>query len=204
MMTVFLNYYGTQMGELHVARHGRRSRLRRKQTEEPTQRRLDEAQAHGDIVKSQEVSTFIVLGGGTLAIAIFGPSAAEISSRTFSIFLEQPDQLLVDPGGIMGLMRGTLLHARDDPRPADRVPGRDALAAHLLQNRPSFAPERLMPDFSKISPLTGLKRLFGIDGVTNLLKGMHQDRDRGYGRVDHAVADARTAGQSARRIARRR
>src|SRR5271170_1293369 len=79
-------------------------------TEEPSQRRLDEAQAHGDVVKSQEVSTFIVLGGGTVAIAIFGQPVAESFVRTFRVFLEQPDQLAVDPSGIMDLMRGTLLH----------------------------------------------------------------------------------------------
>jgi len=141
-------------------------------TEEPTQRRLDEAQAQGDIVKSQEVSTFIVLGGGTLAIAIFGASAAENFVRTFSVFIEQPDQLVVDPGAIMGLMRGTLLHMAMIFGPPIAFLVATALAAHLLQNMPSFALERLIPDFGKISPQAGLKRLFGLDGVTNLLKGL--------------------------------
>jgi flagellar biosynthetic protein FlhB len=141
-------------------------------TEEPTQRRLDEAKAQGDIVKSQEVSTFIVLGGGTLAIAIFGPWAAESFARTFSIFLEQPDQILVDPGAMMGLMRGTLLHVAMIFGPPIGFLVAAALAAHLLQNSPTFNVERLMPDFSKISPQAGLRRLFGLDGVTNLLKGL--------------------------------
>ena len=44
------------------------------QTEDPTPRRLEEAAKHGDIVKSQEVSTFVLLGAGTLAIALFGHS----------------------------------------------------------------------------------------------------------------------------------
>jgi flagellar biosynthesis protein FlhB len=141
-------------------------------TEEPTQRRLDEAQAHGDIIKSQEVSTFIVLGGGTLAIAIFGPSAVESFVRTFRVFIEQPDQLLVDPGAIMGLMRGTLLHMALIFGPPIAFLVATALAAHLLQNRPSFAVERLMPDLGKLSPQAGLRRIFGLDGVTNLLKGL--------------------------------
>jgi len=113
-------------------------------TEEPTQRRLDDAQAKGDIVKSQEVSTFIMLGGGTLAIAIFGQWAAESFVRTFSIFLEQPDQLLVDPVAIMGLMRGTLVHMAMILGPPIGFLVATALAAHLLQNRPTFSIERLM------------------------------------------------------------
>ncbi|HTW33350.1 MAG TPA: flagellar biosynthesis protein FlhB [Rhizomicrobium sp.] len=141
-------------------------------TEEPTQRRLDEAQAQGDIVKSQEVSTFIVLGGGTLAIAIFGQSAAENFVNTFRVFIEQPDQLLVDPGGIMNLMRGTLYHVALIIGPPIAFLVATAFAAHLLQHRPSFAPDRLIPDFGKVSPQAGLKRLFSLDSVTNLLKGL--------------------------------
>lgn len=142
------------------------------QTEEPTQKRLDEAQAHGDIVKSQEVVTFVVLAGGTLAIAIFGHSATMGFVRDFRVFLEQPDQIAVDPGSIMQLMRGTLEHVAMLFGPVIGFIAMCAVAAHVLQHRPVFALDRLMPDFSKVSPMTGLKRLFGLDGITNLGKGI--------------------------------
>src|ERR1700742_481406 len=45
-------------------------------TEEPTAKRLEQARESGDVVKSSEVSTFVVLAGGTLAIAMFGRSTA--------------------------------------------------------------------------------------------------------------------------------
>ena len=35
------------------------------QTEEPTAKRLEQAHEHGDVVKSAELTTFILLGGGT-------------------------------------------------------------------------------------------------------------------------------------------
>ena len=47
-----------------------------------------------------------------------------------------------------------------------------ALAGHLLQSGFVFSGERLKPDLSKLSPLSGLKRLFGLEGATNLVKGM--------------------------------
>ncbi len=142
------------------------------QTEEPTQRRLDEAQSRGDIVKSQEVGTFLMLGGGTLAIAIFGASAAEGFVRGFSVFLAQPDQISVDPGAIMGLIRVTLLQAALLFGPVLAFLVAVAFGAQLLQHRPVFAPERIMPDFSKISLRSGMGRLFGLDGLTNLGKGI--------------------------------
>ena len=141
-------------------------------TEEPTQRRLDDAQAHGDIVKSQEVSTFIVLGGGTLAIAIFGQSAADGFLRTFRVFLEQPDQLALDPGAIMALLRGTLFHMALIFGPVLAFLVVTAFAAHLLQHRPNFAFDRIIPDFAKISPQNGFRRLFGLDGLANVAKGL--------------------------------
>ena len=45
------------------------------QTEEPTAKRLEQARESGDVVKSTEVTAFVLLAGGTLAIAMFGHSA---------------------------------------------------------------------------------------------------------------------------------
>src|SRR5215469_16491032 len=76
------------------------------QTEEPTQRRLDDARAHGDIAKSAEVTTFAVLAGGAVGIAAFGRQIAENFAGDFRVFLEQPDQLATDKAGVMTLMEG--------------------------------------------------------------------------------------------------
>jgi flagellar biosynthetic protein FlhB len=47
-----------------------------------------------------------------------------------------------------------------------------ALAGHMLQARPGFTPEKIKPDFSKLSLPAGLKRMFGLEGLTNLVKGL--------------------------------
>src|SRR6185436_8168146 len=46
------------------------------------------------------------------------------------------------------------------------------LAGHVLQSRPSLSFDKIAPDFSKISPMAGFKRLFGVEGWMNLLKGL--------------------------------
>jgi flagellar biosynthesis protein FlhB len=141
-------------------------------TEEPTQRRLEQAQEHGDVVKSTEVTTFAVLAGATLAIAIFGGSTSEYFARNFRIFLEQPDQIAVDPSGIMTLFHATLWNFAGLVAPILAVLIFCGLAGHLLQHRPVFSAERLRPDLSKLSLLKGLKRMFGLDGLSNLAKGV--------------------------------
>ena len=43
-------------------------------TEDPTQKRLDDALAKGDVAKSQEVNTWFIIAGGTLVLSTFSGS----------------------------------------------------------------------------------------------------------------------------------
>ena len=141
-------------------------------TEQPTQKRLDQAREAGDIVKSQEVSAFILLAGGTLAIAMFGKSTALGIARLLTVFLEQPDQISMDGAGLAAMLRGTLLQLSLALAPFVGVLIAAALAGNLLQSRPGFTPARLLPDFARISPLAGFGRLFGLEGWINIIKGL--------------------------------
>lgn len=141
-------------------------------SEEPTQRRLDDARSHGDIVKSQEVSTVAVLAGGVIAIAIFGHSAAVDLAVLMRNFLEKPDQISVDSAGLMILLRAVTMKLGGILLAPFALMMVAALAGHVGQSGFAFTPERLSLDLTKLSPMSGLKRLFGIDGLTNLVKGL--------------------------------
>src|SRR5438132_3449864 len=43
-------------------------------TEDPTQKRLDDAHAKGDVAKSQEVNTWFMIAGATLVLSTFSGS----------------------------------------------------------------------------------------------------------------------------------
>src|SRR3979409_1305197 len=43
-------------------------------TEDPTQKRLDDAHDRGDVAKSQEINTWFVIAGGTLVLSTFSGS----------------------------------------------------------------------------------------------------------------------------------
>src|SRR5262245_381269 len=76
------------------------------QTEQPTQKRPEEAREHGDIVKSPEVSAFVLLLGGALAIMSFSSSTMHAMTGAMRVFLESPDQLAVGtPADVMALAR---------------------------------------------------------------------------------------------------
>jgi flagellar biosynthetic protein FlhB len=141
-------------------------------TEQPTQKRLEQAREAGDIVKSTEVSAFVLLGGGTLAIMMFGHSTAISIARLMMVFIQQPEQISTDAAGLSAMLRGTLLHLAMALAPIAGVMMTAALAGHVLQSRPSFVPDRLAPDLSKLSLISGFRRLFGLEGWINLVKGL--------------------------------
>jgi flagellar biosynthetic protein FlhB len=142
------------------------------QTEQPTQRRLDEAREQGDVVKSAELSTFVVLLGGTLAIAMFGQSGAEGLARTLRSFLSEPETMGTSGTELMALMRGALWQTAIVLAPLFGVFFVAALAGHLIQGRPVFSAKSMSLDLSKLSPMKGLTKMFGFEGWMNLLKGL--------------------------------
>jgi flagellar biosynthetic protein FlhB len=142
------------------------------QTEEPTSKRLEEAREHGDVVKSPEVSAFVLLLGGTLAIMMFGGSATQGIANAMRVFLEQPDQMSLLPDDLMALARHVAMTLLTVLGPVFAVMMIAALGGHVLQGRPTFTLEKIKPDFSKLNIFAGLKRMFGMDGLTNLVKGL--------------------------------
>jgi flagellar biosynthetic protein FlhB len=142
------------------------------QTEEPTQKRLEQAREQGDVVKSTEVTAFVLLGGGTLAIAMFGKYTAVGLARTLTMFLEQPDSMSVDGASLSAMMHMLVPKIAIALMPIFAVIIAAGLAGHVLQARPGFALDKIAPDISKLSPLAGFRRLFGVEGWMNLLKGL--------------------------------
>ena len=142
------------------------------QTEEPTQKRLEQAREQGDTIKSMEVATFILLGGGALAIAMFGQYTTVGLARALTMFLEQPEAMSVDGAGLASLTRGLFVQLGITLAPIFGMMMLASLAGHLVQGKPTFNLSKIAPDISKVSPMAGFKRLFGLEGWMNLVKGL--------------------------------
>jgi flagellar biosynthetic protein FlhB len=142
------------------------------QTEEPTAKRLEQARESGDVVKSGEINTFILLGGGTLAIAMFGKQTALGLAHSLTMFLEQPDTMSVDGAGLSAIFRSLLPQIAIVLGPFFAVMIVAGVGGHVLQSRPSLSFDKIIPDFSKVSPIAGFKRMFGVEGWMNLVKGL--------------------------------
>jgi flagellar biosynthetic protein FlhB len=141
-------------------------------TEDPTQKRLEDALKRGDVVKSQEVNTWFIIAGATLVLMAFsGGMGANLTTT----------------------MRGLLANSYDIPLDGPSLPqlfqkiGSEMIAAiaipflllmlaaicgNLIQHQLVWSFESLAPKFSKISPLAGLKRMFSAQSLANFTKGL--------------------------------
>ena len=65
--------------------------------------------------------------------------------------------------------------------------------ANVIQNKPGFTPAAIRPDFKKVSPIGGVKRLVGMQALMEFGKSILKIVDRRRRRRDGALARARPA-----------
>ena len=141
-------------------------------TEDPTQKRLDEALKRGDVVKSQEVNTWFVIAGATLVLMAFSGGMSSEITTTMRGLLANAHNISMDGPALPRLFEkiGVELIA------AVAIPFLllmlAALGGNLIQHKLVWSLEVLAPKLSKISPAAGFKRLFSAQALANFAKGL--------------------------------
>ena len=141
-------------------------------TEDPTQKRLDEALKRGDVVKSQEVNTWFVIAGATLVLMAFSGGMSSELTTTMRGLLANAHNISMDGPALPRLFEkiGVELIA------AVAIPFLllmlAALGGNLIQHKLVWSLEVLAPKLSKISPAAGFKRLFSAQALANFAKGL--------------------------------
>ncbi|GJE18940.1 flagellar biosynthesis protein FlhB [Methylobacterium marchantiae] len=141
-------------------------------TEEPTQRRIEKAIEQGNVANSTEVNTFFILSAFTLALLLASGPIANDLLVSLRGFLMNAHQVPSDPTAYTEMGVRTLLicaQALAIPVGLVLVAG---LAGGLVQHPLVFTTETLMPKFERISPMSGFKRIFGIEALVQFLKGL--------------------------------
>ena len=141
-------------------------------TEEPSQRRLEQARERGQVPRSRELTNFATMIGGSGALVAVGGTLvgrmSHIMHNSLTIDprrLDSTDSMTASLGeavmsGLLGMLPifGTLIAL--------------VLLAAVVLGGWNFSPTALMPDFSRMSPLSGVKRLFGLHGLSELGKAL--------------------------------
>lgn len=126
---------------------------RSQKTEEPTQRRLDEAHRKGQVATSREVNHVFILGAALLLIGVFGGGVATRIGDLVLPFVADPHRFPTDTLGEV-LAEAVLAVAGALLLPVALFVGA-AIAAGLVQNGLVISTEPLAPKLERISPVAG-------------------------------------------------
>lgn len=141
-------------------------------TEEPTQKKLDDAIKRGDVAKSVEINTLFVLGGFALCLMLLSSHVSRTLTLDLRSFLMNAHQVPSDGAGMRAVGEKALwitLGAAGLPVIALAIAG---LMGGALQHRPLWTLQPLAPKASRISPLSGAKRVFGKEAFVQFGKGL--------------------------------
>ncbi|WP_316225716.1 flagellar biosynthesis protein FlhB [Bradyrhizobium sp. SZCCHNS3052] len=141
-------------------------------TEDPTQKRLDQALERGDVVKSQELNTWFVIASATLVMSTFSGSIGTAVLVPMRNLIANSWMIHTDGAGLLALARSlsfAVIAAIGVPILMVMLA---AIAGNMMQHRLVWSGEPMKPSLSKISPLAGAKRLFGKQAAANFAKGL--------------------------------
>lgn len=141
-------------------------------TEEPSQKRLQDARAKGDIVYSTEVAGALSLLATTAVIAFLGGPIVRDMAHGFIGFLAAPDQYAASPGALQRIFFEIVIKIGGVLGMAMFAFALAGIAARYIQDQPTFSGEKLSPKLDKLNPMEGLKRVFGKQAFAQFIKAL--------------------------------
>lgn len=139
-------------------------------TEDPTPKKLEEAIKSGDVAKSQEVNTWFMLAGGTLTLFVFGGHTAAQLAGIFRDFLGGMYRLGGQGFPYPRFAGSLLLEVMFAVAPMLGILILAALVGNYVQHGPLWTVEALAPKTSRLSLVSGSKRIFSKQALVQLAK----------------------------------
>nr|WP_051503250.1 flagellar biosynthesis protein FlhB [Salinivibrio costicola] len=141
-------------------------------TEDATPRRQEQAREKGQVPRSRELASVAVLVVGAVSLMWFGQALGEalmaLMTRLFSLSRAE----IFDSSELMLVVVGELLHLILPLGLILVVLFISGLVGAAGLGGVSFSWEAARPKLSKMSPISGFKRMFGTQGLVELLKSV--------------------------------
>lgn len=142
-------------------------------TEEPTEKKLEDARRKGNTAQSREVSTLAGLLTLALVAGVAAPAASAAFIAAMIAFIEAPEGIrLLDLSDALGSLWGVVSGMAVVLAATAAVMFAGAAVGAAFQGELLIAPDRLRPKLERISPKAGFKRLFGPSAFVEFGKGV--------------------------------
>ncbi len=141
-------------------------------TEAPTPKRLEQARERGEVASSQDVKSWGLLAAGLLSLMLLAPAAAQRVALGGQRVLGNAEAITVDVETIQHDLAGLVADVAWTLAPIVAALALAAVAAGVVQTGLIWAPQRIAPQLSRISPASGAKRLFSTRALVEFTKGL--------------------------------
>ena len=141
-------------------------------TEQPSQRRLDQAREEGQVARSRELSTFAVLWAGGAGLWVMGSSLSAQLTKVLRDGLTLDTKLAFHSDLLLPRLYTLSMEALMAFSPFLLLLLATAALSPLLLNGWMFSMKPLQPNFSKLNPASGIARMLSTHGLVELAKAI--------------------------------
>ncbi|MXV36028.1 MULTISPECIES: flagellar biosynthesis protein FlhB [unclassified Saccharibacter] len=139
-------------------------------SQDPTEKRLEKAREEGNVAQSKELLLLVSLGTFVLVFSITIVKSASVFLTTMKGIFTNIGLLSSDPAILYTVMQQAARGGLQLALPIMITGACAVLACGVLQTRFLFRPQALKPDPSRLSPMKGIKRVFGLNNLIEMLK----------------------------------
>ncbi|HEY0647302.1 flagellar biosynthesis protein FlhB [Phenylobacterium sp.] len=143
---------------------------RESKTEEATPQKLEKARQKGDVPKTMDLPQFATLAAVSGVVLLAGGWMSRNLATQLLPFIAQPDAMSLEGRGGVDIFRYAMVATAPILIAVMAAAAVSGTGANLIQSGLRITPDKLKPDFSKVSPRKGFGRLFGPDGLMQFAK----------------------------------
>ncbi|MFK7815352.1 MAG: flagellar biosynthesis protein FlhB [Gammaproteobacteria bacterium] len=141
-------------------------------TQEPTQKRLDDSRKKGQVPRSRELNTMLVTFIGSCSLIFFTGTISESLHKILLHNFQLPISHIMDKNYMLPHFTESSLTALFALLPYMAFMFVIALFGPMMIGGMSFSTKAMAFKMSRLSPFSGFKRMFGVQGLVELLKAL--------------------------------
>jgi flagellar biosynthetic protein FlhB len=141
-------------------------------TEAPSSKRLQDARERGDVPRSRELNTAVMLMVSAVSLLAVGKGMGERLARLLSGGLQLSREQVFGGDTMLAALGGQLLQGLIILLPLLLILLVAAFIPPLLMGGFAASAQSLVPDLQRINPMAGFKRLLGWNGLAELAKSI--------------------------------
>lgn len=141
-------------------------------TEEATQKRLEKSKEDGQVARSKELTTTFVLLGGVSGLISLGPGIGSSLKSLMQFNFTMPREAAFDESFMAAHLGNTALAALESLAPLFCILAAAAFIGPVSLGGWLFSLKAMSPKMSKMNPAKGLKRMFSVNSIMELVKAL--------------------------------